>query len=88
MKILINSKREKLLVVPSEYRQKIMGKCHTDTLSGHLGIAGTKQKISQNYYWPKMGKEIKEFCQSCNICQMKKNREEKSNTDDCNTMFP
>ena len=89
-KILMNTWREgeslhKLLIIPSKYRQKIIEEGHAGTFSGHLGITRTKQRISQNFYWPKMGKRIKAFCQSCDICQRQGNSNDKSNSDEKNS---
>uniref|UniRef100_A0ABM5GF04 Uncharacterized protein isoform X2 n=1 Tax=Pogona vitticeps TaxID=103695 RepID=A0ABM5GF04_9SAUR len=65
------------LIVPDKYRPMILEK-------GHLGIAETKQRISQKYYWPKMGKEIKEFSQAYDTCQGERNSEDKANREDRN----
>ena len=56
----------KQLVVPVKYRQMILERGHSDTFAAHLGINKTKQRITQNFYWPEIGKQIKSFCQSNN----------------------
>ena len=42
---------------------------HEDPFAGHFGIQGTYQKIADRYYWPDMQKQIRDFVQSCDICQ-------------------
>ncbi|GFS35431.1 hypothetical protein TNIN_477201 [Trichonephila inaurata madagascariensis] len=37
---------------------------HEIPLAGHLG---RKQTAHQNSFWPKLKKDLRSFCQSCNI---------------------
>ena len=72
--VLVNPKRggesiHRQLVIPFKYREKIIEKGHADTFAAHLGIARTKQRIAQNFYWPRMGKQIRSYFQSGDICQ-------------------
>ena len=59
----------KQLIIPIKYREKIIEKGYADSFAAHLGIAHTKQRIAQNFYWPGMGKQIRDYCKSCAICQ-------------------
>ena len=74
---------QKQLVVSSKYQQKIMERGHSDIFSAHLGITRTKQRISQNFHWPEMGKQIKEFCQKCDVCQRQGNSNNKTKAQLC-----
>ncbi len=37
--------------------------------SGHLGVNRTMKNLSKRYYWPCMGKDVCEFCRTCDHCQ-------------------
>jgi len=37
--------------------------------AGHLGVAKTKDRLLRQFYWPRISKDVKEFCGSCNVCQ-------------------
>ena len=42
------------LVLPKEYRQRVMKIAHDSIMSGHQGINKTIEKIQSNFFWPKM----------------------------------
>lgn len=72
--------RREQLVVPKKCRSLICKVAHDIPLSGHLGIDKTTARISRNFYWPGMHKDISEYCNTCDICQKaaKKTGHEKS----------
>ena len=39
------------LVVPVEYRERVMQDAHCTSLSGHLGIEKTYDRVAREYYW-------------------------------------
>ena len=41
---------------------------HDAPLSGHLAYLRTYLKVKQNYYWPTMRADIKEYCATCAVC--------------------
>jgi len=41
-------------------------------MGGHAGIAKTTERICSNFYWPNMQKQIKQYVQSCLVCQQAK----------------
>ena len=51
--------------------EKVLHDGHADTHSGHMGIENTYHKITRNYYWPQMWKDIEQYIKSCSICQRK-----------------
>ena len=57
------------LVLPKEYRQRVMKIAHDSIMSGHQGINKTIEKIQSNFFWPKMAEDVRNFCRSCDICQ-------------------
>ena len=60
---------EKQLVVPSSRREIILRTAHENMFAGHYSIRRTKAKIYKYFYWEKLNKDVKEFIQSCDICQ-------------------
>ena len=57
------------LMVPTEFRWKIMHMAHEIPLAGHMGAEKTSKKIKDFFYWPNMNKDILEFCRTCDECQ-------------------
>jgi hypothetical protein len=45
---------------------------HDIEIAGHLGMDKTIEAITRNYYWPKMGKDIKKYIATCDTCQRNK----------------
>lgn len=59
-------------VVPVAMRHDILRRFHDLPTAAHLGYDRTINKIQQDYYWPKMAKEVKQYIQSCAICKASK----------------
>ena len=59
----------KQIVVPKKYRVKIMEVAHDPPMAAHMGVARTKQRIIENFYWPGIDAEVRRFCLSCDKCQ-------------------
>ena len=60
---------EKRLVVPKVLQQEILGIVHSN---GHFGISGTIQALRCSYFWIKMSRDARLFCQDCLICHQAK----------------
>lgn len=58
------------IVVPPCYRNDILAMAHDIPLAGHLGIRKTQARIMQHFYWPKLHKDVVDFCRTCHTCQM------------------
>ena len=58
------------IVVPVAYRGDIMSLAHDTPMAGHLGVNKTYNIILSHFYWPKLRKDVSEFCKSCHVCQM------------------
>ena len=58
------------IVVPVAYRGDIMSLAHDTPMAGHLGVNKTYNRILSHFYWPKLRKDVSEFCKSCHVCQM------------------
>lgn len=61
-----------LLVIPERRRPAVLLSCHDVPLAGHLGFSRTYALANCRYFWPKMRKDIKQHCSSCNQCQRRK----------------
>ena len=42
---------------------------HDIPVAGHMGVARTKEKVLQSFYWPSVNADVKLYCRSCLICQ-------------------
>lgn len=56
-------------VATSSSIRTIMNAIHNQ---GHEGYQKTLFSIAQDFYWPRMKKQIKEFVRACNVCQRHK----------------
>src|SRR3989440_2475418 len=53
-------------------RQEIMKMNHDDPYGGHFGVARTTELIRRKYYWPSVGRDIKKYVSTCDVCQRTK----------------
>lgn len=60
------------LVIPREKRRDILLECHDEILGGHGGVRSTYDRITKQYFWPKMRQDIANYVKSCHICQTTK----------------
>ena len=58
------------IVVPQSKRQDVLSMAHETPLAGHLGINKTYQRVLNHFYWPKLCRDVVEFCRSCYVCQL------------------
>ncbi len=58
------------IVVPSCYRRDILSLAHDSLLAGHLGVNKTYHKILQNFYWPALQTDVRDYCRTCHTCQL------------------
>ncbi|XP_065438320.1 uncharacterized protein LOC135981052 [Chrysemys picta bellii] len=57
------------LVVPQKFRHKLLYLAHDIPLAGHQGIRRTRQRLLQNFYWPGVFTNVRQYCRSCDPCQ-------------------
>ena len=62
------------LYVPDEesVRMELLKIHHDDELAGHYGAAKTTELLSRKYYWVGMTKYVKEYVETCDLCQRTK----------------
>ena len=56
------------LVLPLALRRRVVKELHDAATAGHLTFIRTYTKVSDNYYWPDMRKDIKKYCETCEVC--------------------
>jgi len=64
------------LFVPAEEsaKQEILRIYHDDPLAGHFGVQRTLERIQRKYFWNDITRSVRDYCQSCDICQLRKPR--------------
>ena len=58
------------VVLPISLRNHILAIAH-DNIAGHLGVTKCYRKVFEHFYWPKMRRDIGNYCRTCHICQVK-----------------
>ena len=53
-------------------KKRILHDNHDSKLAGHFSIFKSLEHLKQNYYWPKMAKEVQDYMRSYNIYQRDK----------------
>ena len=56
------------LVVPEKLRQRVLSMAHDTLLGGHRGVAKTQDRVTSEFYWPKIHDDIRRYCWSCDVC--------------------
>lgn len=73
---LVYLAKGQLLCVPkATVGQRRVAECIIDAAHaalGHMGDVRTMDYICRWYWWPRLGREVQEFCKSCGTCQMMK----------------
>ncbi len=62
--------RYEQIVLPKQYHSKVLALAHDIPLSGHLGKEKTAQRVLRRFYWPTLFKDVKEYRQTCEECQL------------------
>ena len=57
------------IILPSVFREGVLGEAHDNLLNGHLGIRKTLDRVSQNFFWPSMKKDVTRYVKTCSVCQ-------------------
>ena len=64
--------RKFLLCVPAPLRRSVLFSSHDDPSASHLGVHKTLGRILERYWWPRLGRSVRDFVLSCSFCQMHK----------------
>jgi hypothetical protein len=60
------------LVVPLNFRDRVLEENQDLPPAGHLSITKTFLCISQNFYWPGIFRDVVKYVKSCSTCQLHK----------------
>ena len=66
---------EKDLVVPTSLQEEVMCANHDIPSAGHQGVARTKARIKEKFYWYGMGGDIANYVATCATCSQNKKAE-------------
>src|SRR5215213_199202 len=73
----IKNDMEKRVIRRNEL-EEVLFNLHGNQLSGHYNTEATFNRAKQNYYWPRMYREVENYVRSCDTCQRLGNKK-KSN---------
>jgi hypothetical protein len=65
------------IYIPPSLRQDVFREMHTKGQSAHPGITGSTKIIANDFYWPGLRTDVKEWTRNCDTCQRMKNRNQK-----------
>lgn len=72
-KLYLKDGDNRRLCIPyGQLRRQLLDLGHKCLSSGHPGRDRTYLRISRNYYWPRMGRDVARFVRSCDVCQRMK----------------
>lgn len=60
------------LIIPESLKEMVMNQIHNSITGGHLGVKKCLSKIKSRYFWYKMRRDIRVWCEKCDICASKK----------------
>lgn len=58
--------------VPTDRRRDVLFQCHDDPLSAHGGRHKTIDRVSRDFYWPRMYEYITQYVHGCDVCSASK----------------
>jgi transposase InsO family protein len=69
----LKSNTEKaLLLVPAEFRQKLISRAHDHLWAGHVGLKRVYLRLKTQYWWPGLYKDARQYTQRCRSCAQAK----------------
>lgn len=68
---LSNGNEFKQIVMPQTFRESVLRAAHERLMPRHAGIRKTTYRILEEFYWPDLGRDVKRFVRSCNVCNRK-----------------
>ena len=58
------------VVVLQPHRQQVLSLAHDHPWSGHLGVTKTHDRVLKNFFWPKVKRDVAQYCRACHVCQL------------------
>ena len=71
-RMIRRQKVEPRIVIPSEWKDRMLKEHHDDILAGHLGVKRTYGKLALKYYWKGMYEDVRKWVLSCDKCAQRK----------------
>uniref|UniRef100_A0A1B6LP54 RNA-directed DNA polymerase n=1 Tax=Graphocephala atropunctata TaxID=36148 RepID=A0A1B6LP54_9HEMI len=65
---------DKLILVPSKFRTKILHLHHNIPTAGHTGALKTLKRIKQRFVWPNMKEDVQNYVQECHSCNQRRDQ--------------
>lgn len=59
-------------IVPASIRRQVLKYFHDIPRGGHLGAEKTLDKIRNSLYWPKMKRDVENYCSQCDLYAARK----------------
>jgi hypothetical protein len=56
-------------LIRREEVERILHNVHADPMAGHFSFKGTLKRVESRYYWPQMGNDIRNYVETCRVCQ-------------------
>ncbi|KAK3250676.1 hypothetical protein CYMTET_39951 [Cymbomonas tetramitiformis] len=63
-----------VLAQDSPLRELVMREAHESPAAGHTGRDKTLDRVSRRFWWPRMSKDVTDWCKSCVVCQQTRPR--------------
>ena len=57
------------LVVPEEFKERVIREAHCTPVNGNLGIEKTAERVGREYYWKGYYHDVADYVRSCDLCQ-------------------
>ncbi|CAL1394368.1 unnamed protein product [Linum trigynum] len=62
--------RDRVVLPPlSSLVTTILQEFHDSPMGGHSGAQRTLARVARHFYWPQMGKAVRDYIASCDVCQ-------------------
>ena len=71
---LLRCSRQLYIPEDNAVREELLKRHHDDPLAGHFGVSKTQELLMRKFYWLTIKKDVKEYVDSCDICQRMKAR--------------
>lgn len=57
------------VVVPKQFRSRVLRQPHESGMGGHLGVNNTIGRVLQDFYWPAVQPQVYRYVRSCEDCR-------------------
>lgn len=68
----VKNEMPKEVIGTNERRLRILKEAHEE--GGHKGALSLKHRVGLRFYWPKLTKDVRQYVQSCDLCQKRDTR--------------